>query len=240
MPVDEVKPRHLNRMKDDIFEKGCGPSVVISVLWLASGVFRKAMRDEYRGDNPVRAVESPDYQRQPDHVTWMSPEEVDAVIDAVPDDAYGRIESPLYRTGQQTGLRRGELLALRWKHCGEEWFYISENYVEGEFKRPKGKESRSVPMTPMEKLTLLSWRAESNFPNDEGLVFADQRTGDPLDPGRTSMRFKQAILRARVGPIQLRSTRESAKARARPTSSSANLRCSNFTTYATRSAPFRW
>jgi integrase len=215
MPVDEVRPKHLDRMKQEIFDKGVGPSVVISALWLASGTFKKAMRQELRGDNPVQAVEFPEYQRQPDQILVLSPEEVDAVIEAVPDDEYGRVEQPLYRTGQQAGLRRGELLALRWSHCdfADGWFYVSENYVEGDFKRPKGKESRPVPMTPMERIVLLAWRAESKFSNGDDLVFADQETGGPLDPGKVSKRFKQACLRAGVGPIEIRRYKKKHKGR---------------------------
>jgi integrase len=206
MAVDEVQPKHLRRMKREIFAKGVGPSVVISALWLASGTFKHAMGEELRGDNPVQAVDFPEYRRHPDQILSMTPEEVDAVIEAVPDDEYGRVERPLYRTGQQAGLRRGELLALRWSHCdfADGWFYISENYVEGEFKRPKGKESRPVPMTPIERRVLLAWRAESKFSKGDDLVFADQENGGPLDPGKVSKRFKQACLAAGVGPIEVR------------------------------------
>jgi len=215
MRVNEVQPRHLRRMKREIFAKGVGPSVVISALWLASGTFKHAMGEELRGDNPVQAVEFPEYQRQPDQILALTPEEVDAVIDAAPDDEYGRVERPLYRTGQQAGLRRGELLALRWSHCdfAGGWFYVSDNYVEGEFKRPKGKESRPVPMTPIERIVLLAWRAESKFSKDDDLVFADQETGDPLDPGKVSKRFKQACLRAGVGPIEIRRYKKKHKGR---------------------------
>jgi len=215
MPVNEVQPKHLKQMKREIFAKGAGPSVVISALWLASGTFKHAMGDELRGDNPVQAVEFPDYPRQPDKILAMTPEEVDAVIESVPDDGFGQVERPLYRTGQQAGLRRGELLALRWSHCdfAAGWFYVSENYVEGEFKRPKGKESRSVPMTPIERVVLLAWRAESEFSQDEDLVFADQKTGSQLDPGKVSKRFKQACLRAGVGPIEVRRYKKKHKGR---------------------------
>lgn len=206
MPVDEVQPKHLKQMKREIFGKGVGPSVVISALWLASGTFKHAMGEELRGDNPVQAVEFPEYRRQPDQILALTPEEVDAVIAAVPDDDYGLVERPLYRTGQQAGLRRGELLALRWSHCdfADGWFYVSENFVEGEFKRPKGKESRPVPMTPTEEVVLLTWRGESKFSKDNDLVFADQETGGPLDPGKVSKRFKKACLWAGVGPIEIR------------------------------------
>ena len=215
MPVDEVQPKHLRRMKREIFAKGVGPSVVISALWLASGTFKHAMGEELRSDNPVQAVEFPEYRRHPDQIVALTPEEIDAVIAAVRDDEYGRVERPLYRTGQQAGLRRGELVALRWSHCdfSEGWFYVSENYVEGEFKRPKGKESRPVPMTPVESVVLLAWRAESKFSGDDDLVFADQETGGPLDPGKVSKRFKQACLAAGVGPIEVRRYKKKHKGR---------------------------
>ena len=48
-----------------------------------------------------------------------------------------------------TGLRRGELLALRW--CDVDWLAqrvrVRQNYVRGQFGTPKSKRStRSVPL----------------------------------------------------------------------------------------------
>ena len=48
-----------------------------------------------------------------------------------------------------TGLRKGELLALRWKDVdwGAGRIRIRQNYVRGEFGTPKSKRStRSVPL----------------------------------------------------------------------------------------------
>ena len=36
------------------------------------------------------------------------------MLRAVPDDPLGAVERPLYLTAAMTGLRQGELLALRW------------------------------------------------------------------------------------------------------------------------------
>lgn len=63
---------------------------------------------------------------------------------------------------------------------------------------------RFTKVTLLERITLLTWRAESKFSKDNDLVFADQKTGGPLDPGKVSKRFKEACLRAGVGPIEIR------------------------------------
>lgn len=62
-------------------------------------------------------------------------------------------------------------------------------------------------------MVLLTWKAESRFSKDEDLVFADQETGGPLVPGKVSKRFKQACLRAGVGPIEVRRYKKKHKGR---------------------------
>ena len=46
---------------------------------------------------------------------FLQPEEVETLLRAVPDDVLGRLERPLYLCAAMTGLRQGELLALRWR-----------------------------------------------------------------------------------------------------------------------------
>lgn len=204
--VDLVKPKDLNRLKRDMQEEEKGPTVIISALWLLSGIFRFAIAEEWRTDNPVTAIEMPEVPTDPERVSYLTTEEVDKVIAAVPDDELGKVECPLYRTAQQTGMRRGEILAIRWWHCDFEndSLDVSENWVLSEFKRPKGKRRRGIPMTAEEKRTLLRWRMESRYSDAGDLVFANQIDGEPLRPELVSKRFKAALLRAGVGPVELR------------------------------------
>ena len=60
-----------------------------------------------------------------------------------------QIDRALYLTVAMTGLRQGELVALRWRDAG--WtagrIRVRQNYVLGEFGTPKSRHStRSVPM----------------------------------------------------------------------------------------------
>lgn len=205
-PVDSVRPKDLVRMKRSMQREGRGPTVIISAMWLLSGIFRFAIAEEWRTDNPVAAITMPEVGTDPDTVGYLTTAEVDRVIAAVPDDERGMVERPMYRTAQQTGMRRGELIALRWHECDFSYdvFRVSGNFVEGEFKRPKGKRGRIIPMTAVAEHTLLLWRIESPYPDDDDLVFADPVDGGPLRPGFVSKRFKAALLRAEVGPVEMR------------------------------------
>jgi integrase len=182
--VDSVKPKDLNRMKRSMQREGKGPTVIVSAMWLLSGIFRFAIAEEWRTDNPVSAITMPATGTDPDAVSYLTTAEVDRVIDAVPDDGWGKVERPMYRTAQQTGMRRGELIALHWRECDFHYdvFRVSENYVEGEFKRPKGKRGRIVPMTAVAKQRLLLWRMESRHHDDDDLVFANPVDGEALRP----------------------------------------------------------
>lgn len=62
---------------------------------------------------------------------------------------YQRIDRALYVAAVMTGLRQGELIALRWRDV--DWtagrIRVRQNYVLGEFGTPKSRRStRSVPM----------------------------------------------------------------------------------------------
>ncbi|MBS1679680.1 MAG: site-specific integrase [Actinobacteria bacterium] len=204
--VDSVKPKDLNRLKRSMQQEGKGPTVIVSAMWLLSGIFKFAIAEEWRTDNPVAAITMPEIDHDPDTVSYLTTAEVDRVIAAVLDDELGRVERPMYRTAQQTGMRRGELIALHWRECDFDYdvFRVSENYVEGEFKRTKSKKGRIVPMTALAKQSLLLWRMESRYHDDDDLVFAHPVDGEPLRPEFVSKRFKAALLRAAVGPVEMR------------------------------------
>jgi integrase len=72
-----------------------------------------------------------------------------ALLEAVPDDAVGHVERAMYLTAALTGMRQGELLALRWMDV--DWLArrvrVRHNFVRGEYGTPKSKRStRSVPL----------------------------------------------------------------------------------------------
>jgi integrase len=70
----------------------------------------------------------------------------------------------------RTGLRFGELLALRWVDVDfdRRQIAVRQNYVKGEFKAPKGGRTRYVPMTP-DVVTDLTIHRHARGP----LVFCD-------------------------------------------------------------------
>src|SRR5207253_975483 len=82
-------------------------------------------------------------------IHFLDQTELDALVAAAPDDPLGRVEAVLYLTAAMTGMRQGELLALRWQDV--DWparrIRVRRNYVRGEYGSPKSKRStRSVPL----------------------------------------------------------------------------------------------
>jgi integrase len=98
-----------------------------------------------------------------------------------------------------TGLRKGELAALRWRDV--DWtasrIRVRQNYVRGEFGSPKSKRSaRSVPMADQVGGELDRVSKTSRFTAPDDLVFAHPATGGPLAKANMSRRFTRALKEA--------------------------------------------
>ena len=99
--------------------------------------------------NPVAAVDRPRAAGADPDIRYLDLDEVEALLRAVPDDDSARPSEPLYLTAAMTGLRQGELVALRWQDV--DWqaarMRVRRNYTRGRFGTPKTRRSsRAVPM----------------------------------------------------------------------------------------------
>lgn len=130
--------------------------------------------------------------------------------EAAVDGALADLERALYLTAAMTGLRQGELLALRWMDVDWQAFKIRvrQSYVRGEYGAPKSKRSsRAVPMADVvaRELELLFQR--SVYQGDRDLVFAHPFTGNPLDRSKVTKRFKRVLKRAGVRELRFHDLR---------------------------------
>jgi len=102
------------------------------------------------------------------------------------------------------GLRRGELLGLRWRHCrladpDGPTVRVEETFVGGRVDTPKSERSvRTLALGPRLADVLFEHRVSSVFDGDDERVFCNPRMGGPLDPKRYAVTFGLALERAGV------------------------------------------
>jgi integrase len=95
-------------------------------------------------------------------------------------------------------MRRGELLALRWRDVEllEGLLTVREALVKGRFTTPKSRTSRRLlELGPRTKELLAERWRESAFQGDEELVFCHPLKGTPLDPSRLARCYLRPALR---------------------------------------------
>jgi integrase len=184
---------------------GLSSKTVQNHLNFLHGVFAFATKRGWVASNPVAQVDRPKKARSPHRrLRFLSPAELDALIRAVPDDRLGDVERPLYLTAAMTGIRQGELLALRW--CDVDWaagrIRVADNYTRGEFDTPKSEFGRrSVPMADRVARALERHFQQSLYRTDDNLVFCHPDSGHVLDPSKLRKRFKEALTCAAVNQI---------------------------------------
>ncbi len=138
------------------------------------GIIEAAVRDDLLTSNPVRKTRLP--RRAPiEDAIQISPESVRALLEALPEPS--RSIATLLA---MTGLRVGELLALRWQDVDFEkgFFSVRQTVYEGHFDVPKSKRSkRTLPLGPVCAEIFTSLRKPGVYPS--ALVFS-ARNGSPL------------------------------------------------------------
>jgi integrase len=212
-PIDRVDRHHVDAFASAIARKGLSAKSRLNMLIFLYSTFEFAVEREWIVNNPVRHVARPSaYAANPD-IRYLTLEEVEALLRAAPDDELGRIEGPLYLAAAMTGMRMGELLALRWTDVDWEArrVRVRRNYVRGEFGTPKSRRSsRSVPLTDRLAGELQRLFDASAFQGDEDLVFThphSRKPETPLDGSKVRKRFKAALARAGVRPVRFHDLR---------------------------------
>ncbi len=116
-----------------------------------------------------------------------------------------------------TGLRQGELLALRWHHVdfGNRIVHVQRNLPAGTSKEdtPKSHRVRSVPLSDQALVALDGLSCREHFTGSDDLVFGNQ-VGGHLSDDVVRDAFYQALehaelghLRAKVHPIVMHDLR---------------------------------
>jgi integrase len=153
--------------------------------------------------NPCRQVEFPRIPDTDADIRFLDVEQLEALLRAVDlEHEWGPTEHALYLTAAMTGLRQGELLALRWRDV--DWLAgrvrVRRNYVRGQYGTPKSRRSsRSVPMATRVMTALDEHQRRTLHPGDDDLVFGHPVLGSPLDRSRLLKRFKATCRRAGLG-----------------------------------------
>lgn len=155
--------------------------------------------------NPVTKVRRQPQTRSGDFDV-LSPAEVSALARA----AEGEQDAALFTFAAFTGLRLGELRALRWRDVdfGCCIVHVRQNYVAGEFTSPKGKRVRSVPLIDQAAVALDGLSRRERFTGDDDLVFPSV-VGEPLDDSHLRRRFAHALARAGLRRIRFHDLRHS-------------------------------
>ncbi|HEX6490806.1 MAG TPA: tyrosine-type recombinase/integrase [Gaiellaceae bacterium] len=192
-------------------QQGRAVKTVLNQLRLLHGIFAFAERRGWAGRNPVKLVEKPRAAQgtEPD-VRFLDEAELEALLAAVPDDRLGATERAIYLAAALSGLRRGELLALRWRDV--DWqaglIRVRRSYTRGQFGPPKSRRgSRAVPLAARLAAELERHYRRSQFRADEDLVFCHPQLGSVYDPAKLRKRFCAAVERAGLRPVRFHDLR---------------------------------
>jgi integrase len=172
-------------------------------LVLLHGIFQRARKVWGLPVNPVADVEKPPLTRSGD-IDVFSPEEVWALVRAAASEQ----DAAVFLTAAFTGLRRGELLALRWRDVdfAGSVIRVRASYAAGALTTPKSGRVRSVPLAPDVAEALAKLGQRGKLTGDDDLVFPGD-WGGYMDGSALRRRYDAALKRAGLRKLRFHDLR---------------------------------
>jgi integrase len=212
--LDSIRPADVEAFIRHLRRQGRAVKSIRNWVGLLSATFNYARRPSraWCSTNPCDGIDLPRIEGSED-IQFLTSEELSALVRA--SNGNGRLAATdrvLYLTAAMTGMRQGELLAVRWRDI--DWaasrVRVRRNFVRGEFGTPKSKRSsRSVPLGDVLAGDLDRHFQASDWQDDDHLVFPNPDTGEPLGRTKLTKRYKDALKRAKVREIRFHGLRHS-------------------------------
>jgi integrase len=214
MRLQEVKPVHVRAAVDRVIEAGYAPRTVARVLMRLKALFREALRLELVARNPAEAIQVrlPKGEKA---ARALEPEEVARLLEAA-EASRSRDMALLLRLMLETGLRRGEALALQWGDVDLErgevrvwraWAKVGSKGAFTPLKTPTAK--RVVPL-PLGLLRRLKARKEELLerlnPEEVGGLHLVGGV-KPVDPDAFNHYLRRLAERAGLGRVRVHDLR---------------------------------
>jgi integrase len=169
--VRRIGPEDIARFNAILRERGCSPSTRAKHLRVLGACLQAAVYYRYAESNPVRELppaQKPRAERK--EAAYFENEELPRLFARLQDEPY----STLCLVALKTGMRQGELLALRWSDVDLEQAVVRvrRSYTGGTLGTPKNRERRDVDLISDVVKLLARMRNEQRGPSGgERLVF---------------------------------------------------------------------
>jgi integrase len=200
--LDAITPDDVIDLVLVLEDKDLAPKTIRNVIATLSALFNfaKAPQRRWATTNPCEGVDLPAVPENGE-IRFLTLDEVDALVANARPGEFHALDRAIFLSAAMTGLRKGELLALRWRDV--DWtagrIRVRQNYVRGQFGTPKSKRStRSVPMADDVAGELDRLYKQSAWQGDGDLVFVHPHTGGPLPKANVTRRMRAALKAAKL------------------------------------------
>jgi len=200
--VQELRPEHIQKLYNDKIAEGLSPRSVRHLHTILRGALRQAMKNRLISYDVSESVTLPALKKGQARALTLK-EQAKFLAAAEDDPLY-----PAFMLLMTTGLRRGELLGLRWRNVNltKKYLEIEENFVPVKggavYQQPKTEKSKGrVPLIKPAVECLKKHRqqmlAEGLYDKDRPVFCND--AGGPIMPRSFNHRFEKLREKAGIG-----------------------------------------
>ena len=202
--LEDIAANEVEAWSATLAASGMANATRLRILTCLHGVMKRAKRVWRLPRNPISDVEKPTQRRAAIELEVFSPKEIHALVRAAESEQ----DAAIFLTAAFTGLRRGELVALRWRSIdfARRTVRVVASYSERFLSTPKVGRARSVPMAPPVDEALARLAGRGHDDQEDDLVFP-ATFGEYLDASALYRRYKLALERAGLRPLRFHDLR---------------------------------
>jgi integrase len=202
--IERITPDDIEQWRDELVdERGASRRTANKCMIILGAVLERAVKAHGLVRNPAREPAKLRVRYDPNQYDFFSPEEIEQLGTAAASDQ----DRAAFLTAAFTGLRMGELIALRWGDVDfdTEALHVYGSYSLGTLTAPKSGLTRTVPMAEQVRDLLNEHRDRIAHARGD-LVFPGEG-GEFLDGSALRRRYKKALVNAKLRPLRFHDLR---------------------------------